>query len=116
MRYEQIMSTEGVRYIQQDEMWELLVKKIGEMTEEHAELLFVILEDAAQKALNAGYSGEKHDGGASRIVDQVEMFVHGWFKLIPREWGLILSRLKAQKDPEWVEYQRLKNKFEGGKK
>jgi hypothetical protein len=116
MRYEEIMSPEGVKYIQQDELRELLVKKIGEMTTDMAELLYTLLEQAAQKALNAGYSGEKHDGGAGRLVGQVEMFVHGWFKLIPRDWTLLQGRLKAQKDPEWVEYQRLKKKFEEARK
>jgi hypothetical protein len=71
MRYEEIMSPVGVEYIQYDEMRELLVRKIGEMGSDIAELLYVVLEEAAQKELSAGMSGEKHDGGAGRITHGV---------------------------------------------
>lgn len=112
MKYEEIMSQVGVKFIQSDEMRELLVRKISEMPSETAEMLYAVLEDAAKKELDAGMGGERHDGGARVIVHGVEMYVHGWFKLTPREWTGVSRRLKNQNDPEWPEYQRLKAKFE----
>jgi hypothetical protein len=113
MRMEEILSPDAVRWINKDEIRQLLAAKVAKMPDETAELLFSLLQDAFDRGESAGHRGDHHDGGCRHQLSQVEMFVHGWFKLIPRDWQALQSKIIARHDPEWSEYQRLKEKFKG---
>ena len=69
-------------------------------------------DEAALKAHNAGQSGERHDGGASKMLGELSAFIHGWNRDIPPEWKPTFKQIVASEDPEWDEYQRLRRKFE----
>ena len=88
---------------------------------EISDLLRFIKNKADEIALDAGQSGSHSDGGASNIKDGVNLFVAGmaFARLpekplrdkIPIRWEKYLDELETVADPEWDEYQRLKNKF-----
>ena len=85
--------------------------------------LLQIVETVTQKAeemrTNAAYGGEHGDGGASTLEQNLEFFVlgfrtHGGLDLntevqVPGTWQKYFYR----QDPEYDEYLRLKNKFDG---
>jgi len=100
MKASEVMSAEGINFMNQNDASDgQFAVKISEMPSYIAELVFTVLEGI---------------GVANDLVrfHGVEMFVHGWFKLIPREWSAAKSRLEHRKDPEYNEYLRLKEKFE----
>lgn len=99
------------KFIERNEMVEILAEKISTMPNDTAVLLYSLIEEAAMLEENAGYSGAMNDGGCGRMIENVEMFVHGWFKSIPREWSSRLTKLAHKNDPDWQEYQRLRKKF-----
>lgn len=63
--------------------------------------------DAETRRENAAMGGHTHDGGASRLLEQVKFFNYGKAGTVPPEWGKYVKEL----DPEWLEYQRLQAKF-----
>lgn len=65
--------------------------------------------------LDAGMGGYHHDGGASELIRQVEMFEDGMNGVVPQTWIEYAKEVRNQADPEWEEFQRLRNKFEGDK-
>jgi hypothetical protein len=82
-----------------------------------AELVDTITTSAANRALNAAYGGEHHDGGASSEIKQLSAFLDG---VLYAETGKLLGpyaealkNIKIQQDPEYQKYQELKKKFEG---
>ena len=68
----------------------------------------LVLEDAHNKAEDAGFGGRMDDGGASVMRSQVEFYRAGLNKTIPTEW----NKYVKMTDPEFSEYIRLKQKFE----
>lgn len=61
---------------------------------------------------NAGYSGAMHDGGAARLEEAIEAFLHGYFrKSWPQKWFKDIEEMSKNDDPEYKEYLRLKDKF-----
>lgn len=70
-------------------------------------LIALVLKDAEDKKLDAGYSGRWDDGGGGRLEDQVKFFQYGLKGQIPPEW----EGYKKLLDPEYIEYLRLKRKF-----
>lgn len=73
--------------------------------------------------LDAGMGGYHHDGGAGKLRSDLDMFIKGIKSLsdfihyipgeedeleIPKEW----EKHFITEDPEYYEYQRLKEKFE----
>jgi hypothetical protein len=42
----------------------------------------------------------------------IELYLMALDKRIPENWGVVLENFKNNQDPEYVEYLRLKNKFE----
>ncbi|KKM70268.1 hypothetical protein LCGC14_1442400 [marine sediment metagenome] len=63
--------------------------------------------------LDAGMSGQWHDGGASALIREVEMFEDGMNGVVPQTWIEYAKEIRNEADPEWEEFQRLKNKFQG---
>jgi len=110
------MSQDALRWleIRDEPLFTLVLPFIEKMPDETAEILFDRICEAFEREKNAAMRGDQSgDGGARQLLLAVEMFVHGWYKKLPREWNAIGSKLRARKDPEWKEYQRLKEKFEG---
>lgn len=70
-------------------------------------LIKLVLADAHQKRESSGQGGHHHDGGASVIETQVKFYNYGRAGRIPTEWKVFESQL----DPEYQEFQRLKQKF-----
>jgi hypothetical protein len=112
-----VLSAETLRWLERrhEVMHDYVVRKIEEMPTDTAEVLFHKIKDACEQENIAGHAGRHDDGGAGKTLMAVEMFVHGWYKKLPREWQVIRSRLDARKDPDWELYQKLKKKFEGSK-
>lgn len=85
------------------------------MTEEEKKLVrkmcLLIEEDAADKAYSAGMDGAREDYGAGALRDQVKFFRYGMNGVIPTEWTKYEVKAKDSMDPEYSEYQRLKEKF-----
>jgi hypothetical protein len=117
MKLEEEMSPEAIRWLERrsEVIHDYVVPQIETMPDEIARVLFHKMGSAFNAETNAGRSGDQRDGGAGSILVAVEMFVHGWFKKLPREWQLISERLKRMDDPEYREYVRLKKKFERSK-
>ena len=67
-----------------------------------------VLAEAEARRESAGFNGSHHDGGASVLEMQVEFYTLGQQGKIPHTW----KKFEQEFDPEWEEYQRLKNKFE----
>ena len=77
----------------------------------------VVLKKIRAKAdsdrLDAGMGGHHHDGGASALIRQVEMFEDGMNGIVPQTWIEYAKEIRNEADPEWDDFQRLKAKFEG---
>lgn len=112
----QVLSAEDLQWVRNTfECADLMIEKMGDLPSEIHELLLNVLKDAAKNAESAAYAGEQRgDRGASQAVRDVEMWVHGYYKLTPREWAPLQIKLAQEKDPEWTEYERLRKKFAGG--
>ena len=102
---EQVMQKEDVQWVHNTfECADLMMEKMKSLPSDIHELLLNILKNAARM----------DNKEAPRIVRDVEMWIHGYFKLTPRDWASTQIRLAQERDPEFAEYQRLKKKFEGG--
>lgn len=79
---------------------------------EFAKVIERVLEDAERREQDAAFGGEHHDGGASRMRSEVEMFRSGMNRQLPPEWLPVVRQIRQEDNPEWAEYQRLRDKFE----
>lgn len=86
--------------------------KINDMVAEAARL------DAAQRRETAGQSGSWNDGGAREIEGQVAAWEAGLRGEVPDSLSRYLDVVKdklavarAERDPEYADYVRLKAKF-----
>jgi len=74
-------------------------------------------KEAAKVSEEAALGGNHHDGGASKMRYNLSVYTMGLNKEIPDEWGKYYDSFKedirVSKDPEYAEFVRLKNKFEG---
>jgi len=77
------------------------------------ELLECILKEADTREYNACAGGESHDGGARALRDQVSCYRHGMAGTVPPTWSSILDIYFKEKEAEYQDYLRLKQKFEG---
>lgn len=77
------------------------------ITQDQQRLIDLALKDAAAKRENAGYNGERSDGGASIIEGKVEAWKAGLEGQTP-SW---MKKYEQQIDPEWETYLRLQKKF-----
>lgn len=68
---------------------------------------------ADSRRLDAGMGGHHHDGGASAMIREVEMFEDGMNGIVPQTWIEYAKEIRNEADPEWEEFKRLKAKFEG---
>lgn len=75
--------------------------------------LALYLQEAANNRENAGYAGEWGDRGASHMEDRASAYKSGRAQEVPAWLQRHYEKVKAQRDPEFDEYQRLKKKFEG---
>jgi hypothetical protein len=77
----------------------------------HAEIIVLVLADAANKRMDAGYSGGWDDGGASRLEEQAKFFAYGLNRVMPPEWNQFIKQYETSIDPEYQEFLRLQKKF-----
>ena len=72
-----------------------------------------IVEEAIQVTGAMSYNAANlSDGGASRTIDMLHVWLYGLDKKAPEEFNRILADLyNTENDPEYVEYLRLKEKF-----
>ena len=97
-----------------------------------SEIVDVISKEAKSKRTNAAYGGEWNDGGASKLEEELNLFVEGiraCSSAYLEEFNKVLSPDKAlfkvpeqwvkyfiEEDKEYKDYLRLKEKFEKQKK
>ncbi len=79
---------------------------------EFAEVMERVLADAESRANMAVFTGAHHDNGAEHMRAEVEMFRLGMNRRLPNSWLPYVREMRLEEDPEWGEYQRLKQKFE----
>ena len=73
-----------------------------------------VAESAAAARENAGYSGSWGDGGASAAEERLRVWLDGVNYAttgVTAVYGELLHRASVEADPEYAEYQRLKEKF-----
>lgn len=70
-----------------------------------------VITRAAEKALDAGYSGAHHDGGARRLVSELKAWCRGLDGELPEEFREDCVTITKEEDPEYAEYLRLREKF-----
>ena len=82
------------------------------MSEQHLETaLRLAMQDANRRGVDASYSGEMGDRGASRMRELVMVYRHGMSRTVPAFLKPYLEEAVRIADPEYAEYQRLKKKF-----
>lgn len=81
------------------------------MSRRFQNVIAVARRDAESKRIAAGMTGEMHDGGARRILAIVDAWTAGLLDKIPSELEEYATYADATSDPEWKEYERLKEKF-----
>ena len=70
------------------------------------------LNKAAVTRRNAGLSGMQHDGGASIMEREWELFLTGFNRQpLPERFDKHIQEFEREQDPEYVEYLRLQEKF-----
>jgi hypothetical protein len=78
-----------------------------------------VVSSAAERSLNAGYSGAWNDGGASQSVHEFKNFLDGVQYANGGKAGKyqeLLDNLRRAEDPEYKKYLALKEKFGDDKK
>lgn len=77
------------------------------------------LKKADDLRANAGYSGAMHDGGSGRVQDEANAFICGLSGILPNGWNTEMAKVQMdfdqkvkEKDPEYKEFVRLKEKFD----
>lgn len=76
----------------------------------------LIMEKAQKSRDDAGMSGRYDDGGYREKKDQIETFKDGIRYeregIIPEWLKEVIKEVQDKQDPEYIEYMRLKEKFE----
>lgn len=62
---------------------------------------------------SAGMNGRMDDGGGGALIAQVDAFEAGLAKRLPSGWERYAEQAKAEADPEYAEFRRLRAKFAG---
>lgn len=70
-----------------------------------------VKERADRYGEEAAYGGRFDDGGKSRIEEQIRFYKLGMEGEIPEEWEKEYKGVLKESDPEYLEYLRLKRKF-----
>ena len=76
-------------------------------------IMQAVRDKAEEKKLNAAYGGEMGDGGAGHLESVLEAWKAGLQGKVPRELKHIAKEVERKADPEYKEYERLTEKFEG---
>lgn len=78
-----------------------------------------VYDDAKKMKMSAGYAGEFGDGGASALLEKLDIFLTALspnhdisIDQIPEFLKPYLKQEIQVQDPEYAEFQRLKEKFE----
>lgn len=74
-----------------------------------------VKEAAESRRQNAAHSGTMHDNGASDMVDKHKVWLDGinFAKNgTSSTYRELIQSIKNEANPEYIEYQRLKEKFE----
>jgi hypothetical protein len=107
----ELMNTARMSYEEQAERtFMVMLEKKHKDTNAFLEFL---LDRAEEIRANAGYGGERDDGGASKLIAEVDVFKAGQCGLIPARWYDLHQQYLRANDPEYADYVRLKQKFEG---
>ena len=67
---------------------------------------------AAEAALDAGFSGAHHDGGARALIERLKAWCDGLDGQLPDDFQQDCVAIQKEEDPEYEEYLRLQKKFE----
>ena len=76
------------------------------------EIVALILKDADKRESDAGMGGYSHDGGASKLREQVNFYLIGLREGFPDCWLNYKEQFEKEIDPEYAQYLKLKKKFE----
>lgn len=89
--------------------------QVKTQTEKDVERLSkVVRKEADDREYAAGAGGQSHDGGAQHLRDIINAWCCGRLNLIPKTLQPFVDEIKKQdSDPEYVEYLRLKEKYDG---
>lgn len=74
-----------------------------------------ILAEFAAEEIAAAYGGRYTDICIINKKENMEYYCLGYQRKIPEEWKVYKKRFEDIFDPEFIEYSRLKKKFEGDK-
>lgn len=77
-----------------------------------SEFLNYLVTIADEKRDTAGHNGAHHDGGAEALMSQVDAYEAGMRNRIPSRWSTYVKDFVQSKDSEYIDYLRLKKKFE----
>jgi len=75
-------------------------------------IIELILKDADKMENDAAMGGAHHDGGASKLKDNVKFWKLGMMKKFPNEWDSYTRQYNRENDPDYQKYLLLKHKFE----
>ena len=76
--------------------------------DEIPKIMDLVLKEANSRENAAAHNGERSDGGATTLRQQVYFYQMGLQGRVPKEW----EKYRQQLDPEYQEYLRLKRKFD----
>ena len=95
-------------------MVSLNFKRLSDYTDFLKYLERTLLAEAASRIANDKVHG---DGGGKDLLMKINLYLNALNKEIPVEWvgyyEAFCDELKRKNDPEYQEYLRLKNKFQG---
>ena len=87
--------------------------RFSEITDElFNQVASLILEEATQLADDAAKGGYSHDGGASELRTKICLIQEIRDDNIPDLLIPYIRKIARERDPEWQDYLRLKEKFE----
>lgn len=67
---------------------------------------------AHQRRENAGYAGERHDGGAQELLDNLATFVAGLNGEVPQRLSGVFNEFLKSRDQEFADFLEQKKKME----
>lgn len=91
-----------------------LLKAIKKLPDDSIVTICTVLKWIANRSRGSALERSSKSITKENIL-QVEYYVTGWLKLVPRDWSMIISKAKSEalkQDPEYPEFVRLKAKFE----
>lgn len=71
-----------------------------------------LLVTAQDKRDSAGFGGAMHDGGASQLEGEIEIYLAGLTSSVPTAWQRFEKEFNRKTDPQYELYLQLKQKFD----